>query len=719
MKSVRWLSGCWIVRCLLVGGIGCLPDVTAEEKPGARPIRVIRPRVLAGEDVPALRIPLGLPNDYKPWIVRLLNGDLLIVAFCFGGTPSNELPKGQPYRERAVFWRSKDDGRTWGPREERADIRGREFALTCLADGTLIMPCHFLANDAANRTGHTYSKIFRSVDEGKTWSELRVGPAQFPAKASTATDWNVVELPDPRRPGKTVVQLGVSMQNGGTAAAKHVFLWRSTDSGVTWDKSLIPDTDRWSDVDGFFSQSTTYRARSGVLLHPVRVDASGPHWKLPSTKSVEDRSGDQDDRTMLWKSTDDGKTWRRHKNDGRFGTYGEMYPRFLRLNDKRLLLTFTVRSNSMDKQPLGLRAIISLDDGQTWDFTQDRIVIADQNHGASGGGFGNTIQLPDGTLVSCYSYRGRDNKTHVEAVRWKLPPMPAEPTSFKHARVTAAWAAYQGKLTFGKGQTLALLDDGCNLSMPEWSQPAGGVPKVLAAYDSVDGDNDPKHEGRGYHGSTIGIPSSLNYQGKLGVAFNNQLAVVRALECCHCKVADSKTLAAGLQWVIDNHAKYRITTVNLAPVDDLEHAKPVATAIDAKLKRLRELGIWVSAPSGNHNFTRGISWPACQTDCFAIGAVKPGKDEIFLDRNTKIDLVVPAAATSSSNAIVCGSVMLLREAIVNTGYDWKKDGPNLPEAMMKILKRTGVAVHDPATRLTFRRLDLKAALDEVFRPAKR
>lgn len=85
-----------------------------------------------------------------------------------------------------------------------------------------------------------------------------------------------------------------------------------------------------------------------------------------------------------------------------------------------------------------------------------------------------------------------------------------EPVSFKHAGVTDAWAAYAGKLTFGKGQTLALLDDGCKLSMPEWTATVDGVPKVLISHDSVDGDDDPKHEGKGYHGSTIGIPSSLN-----------------------------------------------------------------------------------------------------------------------------------------------------------------------------------------------------------------
>jgi len=291
---------------------------------------------------------------------------------------------------------------------------------------------------------------------------------------------------------------------------------------------------------------------------------------------------------------------------------------------------------------------------------------------------------------------------------------PVQAAGFRHAGIIDAWTRYARTLSFGKGQTLALVDDGCKLSMPEWQARVDGLPKVRVSYDAVDGDNNPQHEGRGYHGSTIGIPSSLNYQGKWGVAYNNQVAVVRAVECCHCHIKESKTLAAGLQWVIDHHKQHRITTVNLAPVDDLAHANPVKTEIDEKLARLRKLGVWVSAPAGNHHFTKGISWPACQPNCFAIGAVKAGKDEVYLDRHAKIALVVPAGATSSSNAIVCGAVMLLREAIEKTGYKWQDHGENLPVAMMTILQETGVAVKDPGTEQTFQRLDLAAALQHVY-----
>lgn len=294
---------------------------------------------------------------------------------------------------------------------------------------------------------------------------------------------------------------------------------------------------------------------------------------------------------------------------------------------------------------------------------------------------------------------------------------PADPPAFAQAGVIAAWEAYRDRLTFGEGQTLAAVDDGCDLNMPEWRPIEGERPKILVSFDSVDGDSDPKHEGKGYHGSTIAIPSSLRQGGKWGVAYGDQVAVIRALECCHCRVSDSVTLAAGLRWIIEHHEEYRITTVNLAPVDDLEHARPVATEIDRELSELRTLGIWVSAPAGNHDFRAGISWPACQLETFAIGATRPDKDEVYLDRHEKLDLVVPASATSSSNAIACGAAIVIREAVDKTGYDWRRDGENLPLAIMKIMQTTGAEAIDPATQRTYRRLDLKAALDHVFRAA--
>jgi len=63
------------------------------------------------------------------------------------------------------------------------------------------------------------------------------------------------------------------------------------------------------------------------------------------------------------------------------------------------------------------------EDGFEFDFAHDRIMLDPRTPigKEQGGGFGPTVQLKDGTLVTSYSYRDKDDKTHLEVVRWKLP----------------------------------------------------------------------------------------------------------------------------------------------------------------------------------------------------------------------------------------------------------------------------------------------------------
>jgi hypothetical protein len=132
------------------------------------------------------------------------------------------------------------------------------------------------------------------------------------------------------------------------------------------------------------------------------------------------------------------------------------------------------------------------------------------------------------------------------------------------------------------------------------------------------------------------------------------------------------------------------------------------------LERALSRQIWASAPSGNNNHTQGISWPACQPHCFGIGATTPGQHAVYLDRYHGIDLLVCAQATSSANAYAAASAQVLREAIGKFNCDWQAYGATIPDAILAIFQRTGNIVDDKATGLTFRELDLLAALDEVF-----
>jgi hypothetical protein len=291
-------------------------------------------------------------------------------------------------------------------------LLGREPYLTVIKDGTLFITGHLLASDVRNTWGYTTGFLHRSTDGGRTWQSLRVESEAIKPKASNHTSRNVLELAD------GTLLLGVDYDGGGGP----YFVWRSADGGKTWDKSQRCEPRDFKSVYGFFGGETwLWQARSGKIWALVRVDSN----ELPIQDRPIKAGNDQADHFILFSSSDGGKTFDR---TGNFGDYGEMYMSLLRLRDRRLLLTFTVRDLH---PPLGARALVGVetDDGFEFDFAHDRLMLDTRTpRGISqGGGFGPTVQLADGALVTSYSYRGGDDKTHLEVVRWKVPKPDAKP----------------------------------------------------------------------------------------------------------------------------------------------------------------------------------------------------------------------------------------------------------------------------------------------------
>lgn len=383
---------------LLVFGGPCRAETAAE------PISVVAPKTLSAAPVPAERAPIGVPDDYKPCIVRLSTGELLVVAFHQHKVDEKKV------REVMLFFRSKDEGRTWSE-GETPDLLGREPYFTQLPDGTLLITVHLLEQDARNSLGYTHSSVHRSLDQGVTWETTRIAAEDVPGatdKSWILTSRNILELEN-----GTLV-LGVSAPGGRD------YVWRSRDRGASWDKTLASEFDR---VDKsklwwpFHAETVFWQPRNGDLLAIARVDPR-VFPALPGTE-IPNEAGDQVERMMLFRSTNGGARWKFVEN---IGTYGEMYPHILKLIDGRLLLTFTVRALH---PPLGVHAVLGEEtaSGFRFAFDRDRLVIDAKTPVdlPSGGGFGNTIQLPDETLITVYSYRDAEKKTRLESVRWKLP----------------------------------------------------------------------------------------------------------------------------------------------------------------------------------------------------------------------------------------------------------------------------------------------------------
>ena len=243
---------------------------------------------------------------------------------------------------------------------------------------------------------------------------MRIGPEGFPPVTETVTSRNIVELPDGR------LLLGVAER--GYSRDRAAYTWFSSDGGKTWDRTA--SRVRVGDYQGcsygnhsFFEESFLYRSPSSRLLNFIRVDPSCPFYPMNDGRVLPEPTAS--DRMLCCESADNGQTWSRLRD---CGDYGMHYPSLIRLHDGRLLLTFTQRGVFY---PIGIQAVLSYDDGETWEFQSDRIIIEGKAPWGmpSAGGFGGTVQLQDGTLVSCSTYWGwgEESGNPLEVVRWRLP----------------------------------------------------------------------------------------------------------------------------------------------------------------------------------------------------------------------------------------------------------------------------------------------------------
>ena len=366
-------------------------------------IEVRNPKRLSVKRIPCQRIPLGKVDDYKPTITLLPRGELLLSMFTGRRTKTGKIA------EQTVLYRSSDGGKTWSDREE-PDIPGREPALSVTRNGTLFITTHLLAQDIRNKDGYTHSYLHRSTDAGRRWSSIRVEPKAFRPRTVGLTTRNVLQLAD----GSLLLGISEHAPN-----CRSVVL-RSTDDGKTWPERY---TAHFKDVPKnypytLFGEAHLWQARSGRLYAILRV-GSANSWPLPGT--TDPGNNDQSERMIVYSSTDRGRNWSKISD---LGGYGQMYMSILRVGDGWLLLTYTQRAVT---QPLGVRAVLGREtkDGFSFDLKHDQVMLDTKTPPgkSSGGGFGPTVRLGDGTLVTSYTYRAADNRKWAEVVRWRLPEL--------------------------------------------------------------------------------------------------------------------------------------------------------------------------------------------------------------------------------------------------------------------------------------------------------
>jgi len=346
-------------------------------------------------------------DSYGGWpsITRRGNGQLVIVWS--GGRESHVCPFG-----RVDMMRSDDDGLTWSWPRTLLDsaIDDRDAGVLETARGTLLvttftslayesilkkraeslsagkasdwpedkvrrwLAAHHRLNDG-QRERDLGQWMIRSTDGGVTWSRRYSSIVNSPH--------GPIALRDGR-----LLYAGKELWTG----KRRVGVCQSTDDGVTW-QWLAEIPTRSGDAAAAYHELHAVEAESGKLIVHVR------------------NHNPKNDREILQsESTDGGRSWTTPRAIDVWGLPSHL----LRLRDGRLMMTYGHR-----RQPLGIQARISDDEGQTW---SDPTVIWGQGT-STDLGYPSTVELDDGRLITVW-YEKLAGSPHAQLRQARLRRLP-------------------------------------------------------------------------------------------------------------------------------------------------------------------------------------------------------------------------------------------------------------------------------------------------------
>lgn len=255
---------------------------------------------------------------------------------------------------------SPDNGVSWSrlqpAADEGVDIRNPAFGIT--SEGQWILS--YMEMDSykngywAPAEKPSIGRIFfRRSKDGKQWSDPQ--PIDVGDHPIACPYGKIVELSDGR--------LLMSLYGGDNA-----YVIRSNDGGATWeDISLISEG---------FNETTLLPLPSGRILAALR-SAGGDNWAAGVHVAA---------------STDGGRTWSSPVQV----TGDAQHPAdMIVLQNGDIVLTHGHR-----RPPYGVRALISRNEGRTWEHDKTLVLVADCT--SPDVGYPSSVQLPGGDIFTAY-----------------------------------------------------------------------------------------------------------------------------------------------------------------------------------------------------------------------------------------------------------------------------------------------------------------------------
>ena len=172
-------------------------------------------------------------------------------------------------------------------------------------------------------------------------------------------------------------------------------------------------------------------------------------------------------------------------------------------------------------------------------------------------------------------------------------------------------------------------------------------------------------------------------------------------------------LSQALEWLLVHHVRLNISVaaVSVLTYERFDMDPVRSSRVESALGRLSHAGVMVLANGGNcrphYKNCSGLPWPALVPGVVAVGAAtmhheygkvrrvrgRPPATFSSLDSNDCATLrlaICGARVTSSALSVFSAGVLLVREAIDRNGFRWQDLGPTIPEAILVIIRITGV-----------------------------
>jgi len=286
----------------------------------------------------------------------------------------------------------------------------------------------------------------------------------------------------------------------------------------------------------------------------------------------------------------------------------------------------------------------------------------------------------------------------------------------------------------GKVQRIAVVDTGVQYDHPSLTGKVVDGVNFSASAPWAATAPSQFTDGHG-HGTFIGGIIASQNTSRPGIAPNVEIVSVRV--GASNGQASFSDIAHGLEWIAENAAAMNITAVNLSFGSSTLFASqsevpPWTTnrRLEAVFGALRSMNVVTAVASGNAGSTTGLSLPAVFDDVIAVGATTKS-DTLWssTNRNATLDLLAPGvgvdslwkndglsrgSGTSFAAPVVAAASVLIRDAIEFFSDDIQGDFPTFQDRVVDLLQSTGQPILDPSTGMTFSRVDINAALHQVY-----